>query len=263
MTTEIVRKLKPEEEELVRKRQELAGVRALLAEHELELADLNCQLSAFESLYLREVGALYAELDLWQARIAELQAEIAPSEDAIEKARSARQKARETHAATHANSSDTPGFNPSPDLKRLFREVAKRFHPDLAKNGADQELRTRLMAEANRAYRAGDAAALQTILDSEDEFSTGNDFIEDVASELVRVIRQISLARERVEKIESDLHRLRESQLALFMADSNKAKNVGRDLIRELAAKVSAEIRLAQQRYTALISRNQDHHVRT
>ncbi len=48
MPTEIVRHQTPEEVELLRKREELAAVRADLAERELELADLRAQLKSFE-----------------------------------------------------------------------------------------------------------------------------------------------------------------------------------------------------------------------
>ena len=45
MASEIVRHLTPEEEELLRKREELAAVKAALAERELELADFRSPLS--------------------------------------------------------------------------------------------------------------------------------------------------------------------------------------------------------------------------
>ena len=63
MPGHIVHHLKPEEEELLRKREELAAVRAALAERELELIDFRGQLAAFEGRYLRQVGMLYAELE--------------------------------------------------------------------------------------------------------------------------------------------------------------------------------------------------------
>ena len=72
MSSQITRRLKPEEEEILRKREELAVIRAALAERELELVDLRRELAAFEGRYLRQVGSLYAELDEWKARIAEL-----------------------------------------------------------------------------------------------------------------------------------------------------------------------------------------------
>jgi hypothetical protein len=74
MSRQITRHLKPEEEEVLRKREELAAVRATLAERELELIDLRSELAAFERRYLRQVGTLYAELDEWKARISELPA---------------------------------------------------------------------------------------------------------------------------------------------------------------------------------------------
>jgi hypothetical protein len=44
--------------------------------------------------------------------------------------------------------------------KRLYRELARRFHPDLAKSATESAYRTSLMAAVNRAYSAGDVHAL-------------------------------------------------------------------------------------------------------
>jgi hypothetical protein len=59
------------------------------------------------------------------------------------------------------------------------------------------------MADANRAYEAGDAAALQRILD---EYQDGADQAEGegIGAELIRIIRQISRAKDRVSAIELD-----------------------------------------------------------
>jgi hypothetical protein len=54
MSGQITRRLKPEEEELLRKREELAAIRATLAERELELIDFRSQLGGFEGRYLRQ-----------------------------------------------------------------------------------------------------------------------------------------------------------------------------------------------------------------
>ena len=51
MSSQITRRLKPEEEEILRKREELAVIRAALAERELELVDLRRELAAFEGRY--------------------------------------------------------------------------------------------------------------------------------------------------------------------------------------------------------------------
>ena len=67
-----------------------------LAEREVELVDLRSQLAAFEGRYLRQVGALYAELDEWKARISELHGRLDPSASASARAREAREQARQT-----------------------------------------------------------------------------------------------------------------------------------------------------------------------
>lgn len=148
--------------------------------------------------------------------------------------------------------SDAPHGEPSLDLKRLFREVAKRFHPDLATDGTNYQERAKYMVEANRAYRAGDAEALQRILDDADYRDTRLEFSEDVGTELVRVIRQISRGRARLSEIDMELNRIRESELALLMTNARDAQQLGRDLIVELSAKISAKIRVARKRYETL-----------
>jgi len=164
MPSEIVRQQTPEEAELLRKREELAAVCSALADRELEVADLRAQLRSFEGRYLRQVGVLYAELDEWKARIAELQASLNPTPAAQEQAQQSRKEADESHEATHGSASQSKDFRPSPGLRSPFREVAKRIHPDFAKDDTDRQRRTRLMAQANEAYSRSDLDALQSIL---------------------------------------------------------------------------------------------------
>jgi len=251
MSGQITRRLKPEEEEILRKREELATIRATLAERELELVDLRSQLAAFEGRYLRQVGALYSELDDWKARISELQSRLYPSAAAKALADEARQQARQTYEGAHGRASETRDFIPSPDLKRLFREVAKRIHPDFSKDSGDLEHRTRLMAEANRAYESGDAEALQRILDKYEE---GTDSVEGegIGAELIRIIRQISLAKARVSEIERELATLRQSEIALLNQQAEERELEGHDLLAELGTAVREQIELAKKEYESL-----------
>jgi len=251
MSGQITRRLKPEEEELLRKREELAATRVTLAERELELVDLRRQLAAFEGRYLRQVGALYAELDEWKARIAELQARMHPSVTSQADAEEAREQARQTYEDAHGKASENVDFTPSPELRALFREVAKRIHPDLSKDAADLERRTRFMAEANRAYEAGDAEALQRILDA---YQDGGDAVEGegIGAELIRIIRQISLARGRVAAIERELARLRQSEIALLKKQAEEKEQEGRDLLVELATAIREQIERATKEHERL-----------
>jgi hypothetical protein len=248
----IVRKLTPEQEELGRKREELAAVRAALAERELELADLRAHLKSFEGLYLRQVGVLYAELDDWEAKVAELEASLRPSASAKQNAQEARKRAEETHEATHGEASKAKDFKPSPDLRNLFRDVAKRIHPDFAKDDADRERRTRLMAQANDAYSRGDAETLQQILDDYDESSESVQG-EGVGAELIRIIRQIHQAKKNISSIEKELANLRASEIAKLRDDTEMARRAGRDLLNELAASIRKEIADLRGKHSSLV----------
>jgi hypothetical protein len=251
MAFEIVRKLTPEEEELLRKREELASVRGALAERELELADFRAQLKSFEGRYLRQVGVLYAELDDWEAKIAELEASLRPSATASQQAQETRKRADETHEATHGEASKARDFQPSADLRSLFREAAKRIHPDFAKDEADRERRTRLMAQVNEAYSQGDADALQQILD---EFGNSPESVqgEGIGAELVRIIRQIHQAKKNIAAIEQELSKLRASEIARLNQDAQAAQQEGRDLLTELAADVRERVADARKKHETL-----------
>lgn len=251
MPGQIALRLRPEEEEILRKRAELAGIRATLAERELELADLRNQLATFEGRYLRQVGVLYAELDAWKARISSLRAQLNPSATARRQAEDAREEARRTYEAAHGEASKARDCAPSPELKALFREAAKRIHPDFGTDPADLERRTRFMAEANRSYQAGDAEALGRILD---EFHDGVDAIkgEGIGAELIRIIRQISQARERISAIEQEIVTVLGSEIAQLKGEAEKAQQQGRDLLAELAAAVREQIQLAEKDYASL-----------
>jgi len=255
MLGQINRRLKPEEEEMFRKREELAAIRATLAERELELIDLRSQLAAFEGRYLRQVGTLYAELDEWKARISELYARLAPSTGSKAHAEQARGQARQTYEDAHSGASETSDFTPSPELKGLYREAAKRIHPDFAADPADLERRTRFMADANRAYEAGDAEALQRILD---EYQDGANEAEGegIGAELIRIIRQISRAKDRVSAIERELAALLQSEIALFKKQAEESEQASRDLLAELAAGVREQIERTKKQYEALAKRD-------
>jgi hypothetical protein len=252
MSRPIIRRLKPEEEEVLRKREELAAIRATLAERELELVDLRSQLASFEGRYLRQVGILYAELDEWKARISELEARLHPSAASTAQAEEAREHARQTYEEAHGQASEAKDFTASPELKRMYREAAKRIHPDLATDPADRERRTRFMAEANHAYEAGDAESLKRILD---EYEDGAEAVkgEGIGAELIRIIRQISLAKTRLSAIEQELATRRNSEIALLKKQAEQVQQEGRDLLAELAAAVREQIDRAKKKHESLL----------
>jgi hypothetical protein len=239
----------PEEQELARKREEQLALEAELADRELRSANLRAELGAFERQYLHFVGSRYAELDEYKAQIAErLVAEQPGNERAQQAARDARARADETKSAAGEKAAQEPrAFKSSPEMKRLYREVAKRIHPDLTSDREDRAKRQQLMAEANRAYEQGDESRLAKIL-TEYEHSPEAVAGEGPGAELVRVIRRVSQARSRLAEIEAELQGLLRSDLYQLKSRVDEAEKGGRDVLKEMISKVDEQIALARQR---------------
>jgi peptidoglycan hydrolase CwlO-like protein len=248
MPTEIVRHLSPEEQELARKRQELAILQAELTDRELSLANLRAELAAFEGRYLREVGILYAELDEWNAKIAEVAAEAAGTEQARAAASEARAQADESYAAAHGEASKAGDFSPSPELKKLFKDVVNQIHPDRAANEIDRALRNRLMAEANLAYKRQDADALRKILE---EYKSSPESVkgDGTAADLQRILLQIRQISKRLAEIEAEVAELAASEIALLMAKVEITAAKGRNLLAEMKKDVLHRIELARKEF--------------
>lgn len=255
MTSEIAPYLSREEQELAQKRAELAILEAELTDRELFLANLRAELASFEGRYLREVGVLYAELDEWNAKLAEFAAEAAGTEDALTAATEARAQAGATHAAAYGDAAQASSFLPSPELKKLYREVVNQVHPDRAADEVDRTLRERLMKEATAAYRRGDAAALQGILEA---YRCSPESVRGVGStaDLQRVLRQIQRIARRLAEIESAVEELTSSEIALLMAKVEVAAASGRSLLAEMAASVQRRILAASREFAELTSKD-------
>ena len=244
MTKRITHITSPEARELGKKKAELASLEMRLAERELDLATLQAELHSFERTYLRIVGSRLAELDEIEAKIAEAVARHKPKDrETQERASQARAQAQESAQAVEAEhgADKREPFRPSDNLKKLYREVAKRIHPDLATDESERKRRHELMTEANRAYEEGDEARLEAIL-REWESSPESVKGEGPGAELVRVIRKIAQVEDRLKAIDEEIARLEESDLCRLKTQADQAEEEGRDLLAEMAAGVGQQI---------------------
>jgi len=253
MKKEVIRGQTPEERELRKKLLELAGLETELTQRELDLATIQIELHDFEARYLRIVGARLAELDEVQAQIAETEARLRPGDNNIRhQASKARAQAQESaQASSFTQEVIERKFEPSETLKKLYREVAKRIHPDLTVDEKERSLREQLMTEANHAYQEGDEAKLRSILEkweSSPESVKG----EGIPAELVRAIRKIAQVNKRLHIIEIEITELEKSDLHQLKTEAEKAEREGRDLLAEMASRVEKDISLAKKRLTEI-----------
>ena len=249
--------LSPEEIELVDKKKELAILEEELSQRELDSATVNADLLAFERKYFRLVGRLFADLDDLEdieARIAELEANLNPTDkDAQEKAKEALHRSIDSQKSISliSDGNKKEKFEPSDNLKKLYRQAAKTVHPDLATEINSQQLRQILMAELNLAYEKGDE---EKIIDIIRQWETSPEAVEGdgVEAELTRVIRKIAQVQNRLLLIDSEIMALKDSTLWNLKKECDSAEEVGRDLLSEMAENLNAKILAAKGRLSKM-----------
>jgi hypothetical protein len=123
-------------------------------------------------------------------------------------------------------------------LKNLYRQLARRFHPDLASDEADRERRTRLMAMINEAYEHGDADLLRYL--SDQPFSaTSADSLDTLRLRQLQTL--ISELAGRIEQAEQARAALIHNDLMRLKVEEKLAKRQGRNLLREMSEQMEQE----------------------
>ncbi|NDJ75602.1 MAG: hypothetical protein GYB65_05025 [Chloroflexi bacterium] len=135
------------------------------------------------------------------------------------------------------------------DLKKLFRKLVRRYHPDLTTDMAERKRRNRLMAEINEAYSQRDAEALRALAEQPDGTSLDQPISAMQLRQLQQVNEQLSrrlirLRRQRDDLLHSDL-------MALKIKQSFAARE-GRDLLQEMADELEREYTVALRKLDQL-----------
>jgi DnaJ-domain-containing protein 1 len=221
-----------------------------LTQQELELATLSTELRRFEVKYLSIVGVRYTKLDEIEAKIAEALTKKNPSDvNAAKTMNEARARAQESAKATSGIPDIKQKENPQPSesLRTVYREAAKKVHPDLCTDEKERARRQKIMAEINRAYEEGDEEGLKKIIN---DWENSPDSIkgEDVGAQLVRILRQIAQVESRLSSIASEIETLHKSYLYQLLEKVEAAKKEGRDLLGEMASRLDNDISKAEKR---------------
>lgn len=129
--------------------------------------------------------------------------------------------------------------NVESDIKALYRELAKRFHPDLAATEEERAWRTPRMAVINAAYAARDLATLQKFAAMEDrDFEAKVDSREALLESLRRECERLD---ELIENLEREFDELANSPALQMQLNASMAKRSGRDLIGEAVKELERE----------------------
>lgn len=256
MTSLVPSKVKsPEQEELEEKHRLLEELESDFASHQLEYSTLAGEIDSFRNRYYLRVGSLYARLDTIRAEICGLLSQRAPAnEAAIQEAEQASQQAQQTWEEVNSAVEDNPiSFQPSADLKQIYRQAAKLIHPDRATDEEDRHLRDRLMAEINASYAKGDADAIGEIVERyRDRLNAAE--TDDIGTQLVRAIRSVARTRSRIASLIQAVADLTTSEWAKLKAEIDEGEARGEDPLGQLAEKLYSDFLAEQQRLNELLA---------
>jgi DNA anti-recombination protein RmuC len=240
--TVLVRPLQRNDDDLHRLRARLTELEAVLGERGAQLQRAKSDLDAFGVDYRRRVGTLHEQLEKLELAIAE--AELGEISKRL--------------ADAGASTPPSAGAKPDPEprltsdaVRRLFRDVAKAIHPDLAGDQAARDRRHALMVEANRAYALGDEEQLRSILRSWEKSPDAVSGSDPEAMRL-RLVRRIAQIEEQLELIADDLAELNGSPLGKLKAMVDEAAAQRKDLVRDMIGRLKRDILVATNRLDAM-----------
>ncbi|MDH6576427.1 rhodanese-like domain-containing protein [Kitasatospora sp. MAP5-34] len=150
---------------------------------EVDVETLRVEIDNFALIHHQLLGPLYARLDELDALVAEaVAARTGDAEDHRRAAEARRQVDELPDLDALLDSFPTdPGqadptrpepprrVRPGKDAQRIYRDLARRAHPDLTTDQAEQQRRSAFIARVNEAYAHGDSRALEELAE---EWST-------------------------------------------------------------------------------------------
>jgi hypothetical protein len=218
---EPVRWTDPEEPEL---EERVTRAEAEWVDAEVAVETLRIELDNFALVHHQRLGPMYVRLDELDALIAEARAALSGSPEDLRRAYEAR-SVLEPMPELDALFGDSEGgeappvsieaperIRPDREAQRLFRELARRAHPDLAQDPEEVRRRGEFIARVNEAYARGDVLGLEALAQEWAEGDAAAFRPESGTPERVAWLRQ------RLEWLEGRLRRLEAARAEL--ADS-------------------------------------------
>jgi hypothetical protein len=135
-------------------------------------------------------------------------------------------------------------------IKNLFRELARRFHPDLTSDPEEKKWREEVMTRVNQAYSNRDLKALRALAEQPDRpvdapNQTKEQEIASLRAELKRLDGVIADLKARIMHLE-------ESPAWQLKMEARLKRRSGADLLTELEAKMKDQIADLEERLTTM-----------
>ncbi|MCF3177224.1 J domain-containing protein [Streptomyces sioyaensis] len=234
----------------------LAAEQALI-EFEIAVETFRVEVENFSRLHHQRLGPMYARLDELDAQIAEAVAARTGAPEDIRKAQEARASVLpmpeveelfhgwmgsdglfpEAQAMLTEQSVQPPQkVRPSEEARKVYRDLVRKAHPDLARDDAERERRDAFIVRANAAYARGDEAVLRELAR---EWEAGPAPAEERLSESEELYARLEWLAERKELLAAVAAELEESAIGAMIKMAPEDPDA---LLEEIAEKLLADV---------------------
>ncbi|MET9359885.1 J domain-containing protein [Streptomyces sp. NPDC006632] len=228
-----------------------------LIEFEIAVETFRVEVENFSRLHHQRLGPMYARLDELDAQIAEARAVRSGDPEDLRRAREARAAVMPMPGVEELfhDWMDSDGLSPeaasmltdqpvrppkrvrpSEEVRRLYRELARKAHPDLAQDDTERARRDEFIARVNAAYGRGDEALLRELAE---EWAAGPVPAEARPSESEELYARLEWLSRRKELLALVARELEDSAIGsmLRMAPDDPDR-----LLEEIAEQLLAEV---------------------
>ncbi|MFG2140247.1 hypothetical protein [Streptomyces sp. NPDC048650] len=233
-----------------------AAERALI-EFEIAVETFRVEVENFSRLHHQRLGPMYARLDELDAQIAEAVAARSGDPEDIRKAKEVRASvlpmpnveelfhgwmgADGLYPEAQAMLTEQPvqppqKVRPSEETRKVYRDLVRRAHPDLARDEAERTRRDEFIARVNAAYGRGDEAALRALAQ---EWESGPAPAEERLSESEELYARLEWLAQRKELLAAVAAELEESAIGAMIKMAPQDPDA---LLDEIAEKLLADV---------------------
>jgi hypothetical protein len=130
-----------------------------------------------------------------------------------------------------------------PDIKALYRKLARRYHPDLARSDADRVQSNAQMAEINQAYNAGDLPTLMRLDGMTIPYGVDiNQPPLQSAGHHKKSLTEAEQIELKLKGIRGQIARLSSLPIVRLSLEVKLARHQGRDLMHEMATELRYKV---------------------
>lgn len=239
-----------------------------LIEFEIALETFRVEVENFSRLHHQKLGPMYARLDELDAQIAEARAARTGDPEDLRKAREARaivmpmpgvdelfhdwmdSDGLSPEAAAMLNDQPVRApkrVRPSEEARKLYRELARKAHPDLAQDETERARRDEFITRVNAAYGLGDVAMLRELAE---EWAAGPVPPEQRLSESEELYARLEWLSQRKELLTAVAKELEDSAIGsmLRMAPEDPDR-----LLEEIAEQLLAQVAEREAELSGLV----------